>query len=149
MAFRLLPNRLQDNRGFTLIELLVVILIIGILAGIALPAFLNQRTKAQDTHAKTAVRIARETIETYHTEAQSYDTTASNLITMEPSLGEASNLQVTGTATTFELSVDSRARNGGGAYSIELDSTGSVIRDCTVPGKGGCRSTTDSGGNRW
>ena len=47
---------------------MVVILIIGILAAIALPAFLNQRTKAQDIEAKTAVRNARTTLETFHTD---------------------------------------------------------------------------------
>ena len=62
----------QDEKGFTLIELLVVILIIGILAAIALPAFLNQREKAQDTEAKTGVRTAQTAMETFYTDHQTY-----------------------------------------------------------------------------
>ena len=148
MALRL-PNRVRDNRGFTLIELMVVILIIGILAAIALPAFLTQRTRAQDTEAKTAVRNARQTLETYHTDRSTYDTDEATLIDLEPSLADARNLSVTGTDTTFTVSVDSRASDGGGEYSMELEAAGRVIRDCTNAGNGGCRGTPDSSGNRW
>src|SRR5829696_3530991 len=142
---RLIPSRVRDQRGFTLI----VILIIGILASIALPAFLNQRTKAQDSTAKTAVRNARTTLETFHTDRQSYNTDVATVEDMEPALRDALNLAVTGTDDTFTVSVDSKARDGGGTYSIELDSSGDVTRSCTNPGKGGCRQNPDSQGNLW
>src|SRR5580700_2099978 len=61
-------TRRQDERGFTLIELLVVILIIGVLAAIAIPSFLSQKSKATDSSAKELARTAETTAETYATD---------------------------------------------------------------------------------
>ena len=65
-------RKAQEEEGFTLIELLVVIIIIGILAAIAIPVFLNQRKKGWDAQAKSDARNIGTLEETYFTDASYY-----------------------------------------------------------------------------
>src|SRR3979409_2242798 len=62
----------EREGGFTLIELLVVIIIIGILAAIAIPVFLNQRKKGYEASMKSDLRTVANEMETYFTDFQTY-----------------------------------------------------------------------------
>jgi type IV pilus assembly protein PilA len=135
-----LRNRAQDEKGFTLIELLVVILIIGILAAIALPAFLGQRSRAQDTEGKSAVRQAQTAMETYYTDNQTYvGANVAALVDIEASLasGAGATLVASGqTVDAYSLVVTAKT---GNTFTIAKASTGVVTRSCTRTNtKGGC-----------
>lgn len=82
----------EKDQGFTLIELLVVMIIIGILAAIAIPVFLNQRKKAVDTAAKSDVSTLGKEIATWYVDG---DPTAS--ITAA----------ITGSGSTARYTIDS------------------------------------------
>jgi len=62
----------QSDKGFTLIELLVVVIIIGILASIAIPVFMNQKSKAFDSSVKSDLKSAATAAETYFADFSSY-----------------------------------------------------------------------------
>jgi type IV pilus assembly protein PilA len=134
-----LRNRAQDEKGFTLIELLVVILIIGILAAIALPAFLNQRGKAQDAEAKSAVRTAQTAMETWFTDEQNYTVAAAGteIKEIEPSLnnGQGSTLAVTPGTDSYAVDVTSKT---GNHFKIAKTSAGIVTRSCSTVKTYGC-----------
>jgi type IV pilus assembly protein PilA len=161
--------RLADEAGFTLIELLVVILIIGILAAIAIPSFLNQKGKATDAAAKTIARTAETAEETVFTDGQVYVSqavgagAAGALNTIEKTLVGPSaacvgsppyavspcGLSATATAgTSYTVSVSSRT---GIVFTLARSATGTVTRTCDVTaavgGDSGCLHVSGTSGS--
>jgi type IV pilus assembly protein PilA len=134
----------QDESGFTLIELLVVILIIGILAAIAIPSFLNQKSKANDVQAKALVRTAETTAESIATDNNgAYDNvTEAELHSAEPSIPIVANgneaYLSAATPGKNEYSVTATATDGD-ELTITRSATGQITRQCVSPvTKTGC-----------
>jgi type IV pilus assembly protein PilA len=147
MLYRL-RQRSKDEGGFTLIELLVVILIIGILAAIAIPSFLNQKSKAYDASAKEMARTAQTAAETYGTDHNGEYTNMTTKILHEYEVSIPENeaaakggawLEAVGKATSNEFEVTAVAANTKDKFSIIRKSTGEVERKCAV-GVSGAKS---------
>jgi len=87
----LLKNKKNQNAGFTLIELLVVIIIIGILAAIALPSFLNQANKAKQSEAKTYAGSTNRAQQAYRIEKGTFATSLGDLNVIPGSSGNSAD----------------------------------------------------------
>lgn len=135
----------RNNEGFTLIELLVVIIIIGILAAIALPSFLNQASKAKQSEAKNTISSVNSAQTAYRTENGSFASSMSQLGLGLPTA--TSNYTYTMTADTTNDAATIQAKAGdasvkgysGGSKQYTTNSQSaisSVVCEALTPGKG-------------
>ena len=150
-----LRHRAEDEKGFTLIELLVVILIIGILAAIAIPTFLNQKSKANDSAAESLARNAATAMETYATTNNGGYTGASlaAVNSIEPNLNITANTSqaylssVAGNNTSYQVVAVSPTDNE--AFTLSNNSGSETFSCAAGTGTGGGPNSGSCSGGTW
>jgi type IV pilus assembly protein PilA len=131
---------LRKETGFSLIEVLVVVLIIGILAAIALPAFLGERSKGQDADAKSNARNLVSSLESFYASERKYTgaQTSQDITKSGVPIGTGKGkAQLTLSSDTFTIVAHSQS---DAKFTIEKDSDGTLVRSCDTDGEGGCPS---------
>jgi type IV pilus assembly protein PilA len=149
MISQRLRQRAGSDSGFTLIELLVVMLILGILAAIAIPAFLNQKNKATDAQAKTNARTLQTAMETCSTDNNGSYTlcTITALRALEKSLPQSGTTVVATPGTPANGYTVSAVSDSTNTFNVIRDANGAVTHTCSVASgkdRGGCQT-----GNIW
>jgi type IV pilus assembly protein PilA len=150
-------ERAREQSGIGLIELLVVVLIIAILAAIAIPSFLNQKTKAYDASAKELAHTAEVTAETYASDNNSYAGMSiaalqgyeSSLTSCPAKVSEQNgpcllSANPTSSENNEGYVLVTRAANTGDEFTITRTKTGALTHTCssTSGTKTGCSGSS-------
>ena len=136
MLARIQKSLKEKDEGFTLIELLVVIIIIGILAAIAIPVFLNQRKKAVDTSMKSDLRSAANELESIYVDSQAYPVVAAgaavdaaSVPSLKTSPGNVLTFVEAVTATSTAYCLTATNPKGTKAFFYDSDA-GGIVSAC-------------------
>jgi prepilin-type N-terminal cleavage/methylation domain-containing protein len=136
----------ENESGFTLIELLVVMIIIGILAAIAIPVFLNQRKNAVDASMKSDLRTIANELESVYTDTEAYPAVASFVgtgaalptvtittgVTTRVSKGNSFTYTLNGATDAFCVAAANTKGTHGWAYKSNAGGLQpSAVTDCT------------------
>jgi type IV pilus assembly protein PilA len=129
-----MKKMVKNNKGFTLIELMIVVAIIGILAAIAIPNFMNYQCKAKQTEAKSLLGAIRTAQEAYYAEYSKYAENTGAMGFTTRGTGEYS-FDITNTDRALDFTATATGTINGAEDEWTIDQEGKLTN---IDGKQAC-----------